>query len=796
MTQALTEHQGSTAQVTLSGRELAMQRRQAMARLGKAGTGKIAATSRAQAVVRSAAQVVPAQASSNQVSVRNQESLAPSMAGLTSATAVTLPVVAPVKAARARREALSRSGKNALPSIQSQTSQRRTRAAAQQAATQGAQQLLAAGQMPASATESGNAWQAPALNSGGFTNETTSSMLAPAIQSVTAPTGRALAQARRNVMAREGKSGLKRVAQAVKIASALPEQNWQAVLQQGATGRQIAMQHRLVRSLTGRSGSDSGTRPAGRTRPTVAKGEAPVKVEEGHTLSGQRVTGTMVDQSKHITGMENGANRAVTGTEYIGAELFERLGAPRPQAAPPKVVVSESAKGKTVTGAPMGRSPKVTGDEVGATRQLSGTFYVAAPEQAAAAPEKVAQTHTAQGGTVTGTSVGLGSQVTGGEAGGCAKVTGTEYLSAEQLRAKCSIEPTPSPSKVSMSTTMGNRPVSGSAVGRSSKVTGDEPGACRPITGSQYYNTNDFASLCATPSPRRSVSVMRRPTRQDGEFDAETFSSPKSAGDVGLEASCATGHPFGLDRRHAVATKADSRSRQATSVAVIPAALITGDRPGAGGAAMTGDERGACLLVSGTPYVEEDNRPLNCPPTSSGRFVPRPPAIGPEDTMQPPQDFSIVSPARMAWEQRGGMITGAAMENERITGPINKAGGLITGTPDFRHRAASPQPRDAFLKESDTAAVSASRLSGEGSQAGVRITGDAWQATSRVTGTEGASAFARNPSQRGESRVARPVGARDYRAVERQAAPETKVTGSSGSTTRGALVTVSGGARA
>jgi len=792
MTQALTEHQGSTAQVTLSGRELAMQRRQAMARLGKAATGKVAASSRAQAVVRSAAQVVPAQASSNQSATQTQEGCTPSLASPTGASAVTLPPAAPVKAARARREALSRNGKSALPSGQPQSGPRRSRPTAHQAMAQGSQQVLSAGQMPASGTEGGNFSLAPAMHGGGLSNEDASRVQSNAIQSTTPPTGRALAQARRNVISREGKSGLRRIAQAVKIAATMPEQNWQAVLQQGATGRQVAMQHRLVRSLTGKVGSDVGNRPTGRMRPSVAKGEAPVKVEEGHTLSGQRVTGTIIDQSKHVTGVETGATRAVTGTEYISAELFERLDAPRPQPRPPKVVVSESAKGKTVTGAPMGRSSKVTGDEVGATRQISGTFYVAAPEQAAAAPEKVTQTHTARGTSVSGTSVGLGKQVTGGEVGGCAKVTGTEYLSAEQLRAKCSIEPTTSPAKVSLSTTSGNLPVSGSAVGRSSKVTGDEPGACRPITGSQYYNTDDFASLCATPSPRRAVSVMRRPTRQDNAWVSEAAYSPKSAGDVGIEASCATGHPFGLDRHPTVASNAGL----AACVAVIPAAVITGDRPGAGGAMMTGDERGACLPVSGTPYVEEDNRPLNCPTPTSGRFVPRPLAIESEDARQPPRDFSILSPARIAWERRGGKITGAAMENERITGPINKAGGLITGTPDFRHRAASPQAREVFLKETEASAISASRLSGEGSQTGIRITGDAWQASSRVTGTEGASAFARNPSQRGEARVARPISARDYRAIERQAIPETKVTGSSGSTNRGALVTVSGGARA
>lgn len=690
MTQAMTKSLDPQANVTLSGRELAMRRRQAMARLGKVGAGKTAAAGKSSAVARSAAHVVPVRAAGT----ANADSM-------TAQAALATPAPA-VNPARARREAL------------------------------------------------------------------------------TMPTGRALAQARRTVLAKEGKSGLKRVAQAVKIAAVLPEQNWQAAISQGATGRQIAMQHRLVRSLTGRDGSETTTRPAGRVRPAVAKGEAPVKVEEGHTLSGQRVTGTMVERSKRVTGNEPGATRAITGTEYIGAEQFERHGAARPQGGPAKVAVSETAKGKTVTGALVGRSPKVTGDEAGATRALTGTAYLG-PTAPAVAPGKVALTHTAQGKAVTGTAVGRGSKMTGDERGVCAKVTGTEYLSAEQVRTECAVEPLASPAKVTLSTTRGSQSVSGAAVGRSQRVTGDEPGACRPITGSQYYNADDFAALCAASSPRRTASVMSRPAHRD-VAPAMEVGFPKSVGDAGLEAACATADPFGLDRRHA--------GNVSATVAVIPAVAVTGDRPGAGGSAMTGDARGACLSVSGTPYIGEDNTAPNCPTPASGRFLSRAPLIGEEEASPAPFDFSIASPARSAWERRESSITGTASGDDRITGPINKASGLITGTPDFRHRVVA-----ARTGEGETAAAAASRLSGD-AQARSRITGDAWHAQSRVTGTEGASALMRNPSQRGEPRGTGATGAREFRAIERQPVPESRVTGSSGNTVRGALVTVSGGARA
>jgi hypothetical protein len=750
----MTDGLDARANVTLSGRELAMQRRQAMARLGKVGAGKTAAAGKSVAVARTAAHVVPAQ-------------IVPA-AGTTQAAGQSAIATAPapaVKPARARREALSRVGKSALPAAQPHSSARRptamanapvavatTAAAAAARAAQDTDHLVQAASAPAVAPDTG-------------------------VRAAATPSGRALAQARRSVLAKEGKSGLKRVAQAVKIAAALPEQNWQAAISQGATGRQIAMQHRLVRSLAGRAGDGNATtttRPTGRIRPTVAKGEAPVKVEEGHTLAGQRVTGTLIERSKLVTGNEPGATRAITGTEYIGAEQFERSGVVRPQGAPAKVSVSETAKGMSVTGALVGRSPKVTGDEVGATRTLTGTAYLGSA-QPGAAPEKVILTHTAQGKPVTGTSVG-GGKLTGDERGMCARITGTEYLAAETVRSECQVEPAARPSKVTVSTTLGSQPVSGAGVGRSSKVTGDEPGACRSITGSQYYNTNDFAALCATPSPRRAVSVMSRPAHT-----AEaTF--PKSVGDAGLEAACATAfpsvHPFGLNLRDASTVR--------PAVAIIPALAVTGDRPGSGGAVMTGDERGACLCVSGTPYLGEDNAPLDCPTPASGRFLDRARPAEREERVPAPLDFSVRTPAREAWERRGSAITGASMGEERITGPIAKAGGLITGTPDFRHRTVA--------RQQDVPA--AARLSGEGAQAGTRITGDAWQAKSRVTGTEGASALLRNPSQRGEPRGVGVVGAREFRDIERQPVPESRVTGSSGNTLRGALVTVSGGARA
>jgi hypothetical protein len=83
-------------------------------------------------------------------------------------------------------------------------------------------------------------------------------------------------------------------------------------------------------------------------------------------------------------------------------------------------------------------------------------------------------------------------------------------------------------------------------------------------------------------------------------------------------------------------------------------------------------------------------------------------------------------------------------------------------------------------------------VTGEGS--GQRITGDDWDRGERVTGTEGASARRRNPSRSGGGRTVMPP-AMQLKRNEEVPQPVSRVTGSSGNTASGSLITVSGGAR-
>ncbi len=893
----------SIATATLSGRELALNRRKAMALHGKTGVTKTASVMSARPA---ASRVVPA-------ADRAAES---GLSKASSASASGASVMAQARAAvaangrsasRARREALSTSGKAALHPAAARPSGR-VRPKPQNEAMASA----AVADAPAkgcgcgcNGTKGGCGDAQPATN---VMHAAAVSAASTVLKKPMERTARAFARARRAALSQDGKAGLKRVAQANKIAATMPGQDWQAAIAKGATGHQVSRQHRLVQSLTGRTSDQSeASRPSGRVRPGKI-GVAPPKVEEGHTLSGQGVTGTMVERSKKVTGNEPGSCRAVTGTEYIGAEQFDTLCSARPVAAPAKVGVShtigerrvtgtevgrasnvtgdepgncrgitgteylaaerydemcpsrpaappakvsvaDTSKGKVVTGTSVTRSEKVTGNEPGSGRFLTGTEYLM-PAGGAMAPDKVAVSHTSHGKAVTGTAVGHASKLTGDENGSCRGITGTEYLAQEQFTAVCNTSAPKTPRKVGVMSSRGNQPVSGTEVGRSSYVTGDEPGSCLSITGSQYYTSSSFGALCDMASPKK-VAVMQTLSGRS-LTGTEVGRSPKVSGDEMGGCKSVTGTEYiGADQQRAVCAVSTpvapiakvavdqtwrgqavtgtyvGRSGSVTgdesggcspisgtpyigrgqykgfceapamqaqeaiirSSAVIPAAAVTGDRPGAGGSVMTGDERGACEIVSGTPYVGVDNTTSQC--GTSGRFVARG-NTHIEMTRQPaPVDFSISTPARTAQQKQFSDVTGSAYNSERITGPVNKAGGLITGTPEFRHRDVS-----AAQNVQAEAVAAARRLTGEGSQAGRSVTGDAWDAMSKVTGTEGPSSMSRNPSARGTPRGVG-MNAQMFRdVVERPVVVEdSRITGSAGNTGKGSLVTLSGGAR-
>lgn len=768
----------STAQVTLSGRELALQRRQAMALRGKAGMAVKSAAARSGAAValrpavalakpleRTAAEVVPLEAS-------------------------VVPQPKAASAARQRRQAMSQSGKSGLGA---------------QAAPAGVVRAPAALPQQAAAAPATVATDCGCGGNG--TGCETSD--APAVQAAAsappascAPAAdmastRALARARRVALATDGKKGLLRVAQATRLAAVLPQQDWQQAIERGASGREVAKQRRLVRSLVGRADASSAPpRPNGRMRAKNETPAAPPKVAIGHTLSGRSVTGTPVDSSRKVTGNEAGACKNVTGTEYLSLEQFHSVCGTRPAPGPAKVAVSSTAREQKVTGTEVGRSAHVTGDEAGSCRSVTGTEYLSREQQQTLCdavplpgPRKVSVMSSLGGQAVSGVEVGRSVKVTGNEPGASRQLTGSQYFNATDFGQPAGRE---APPKVAEVQTLAGSTVTGTEVGLSPKVTGDERGGCRAVTGTEYLSARQQAQVCTTTEPVQPV----RKVGQDQTWNDQAITgtrvgrSKQVTGDEYGGCAPISGTSYiGRQQYERFCEPAQIDSQQALSrrEALISAAAVTGDRPGAGGRAMTGDQRGACGPVSGTPYVGADNMPEQC--GISARFVA---PARPEKAAAPAvtaKDFSIRPPSRQAHERATDAVTGSAFSGQRITGAASKGGGLITGTPEFRHRGKAP-----VAAPQQEAASAATKLTGEGSQSGALVSGSAWQSSGRVTGTEGASTLARNPSQRGEGR-GQGMTALQFRKAERVEQPESRVTGSSGNTAKGAAVTLSGGAR-
>ncbi|MEB3270666.1 MAG: CsoS2 family carboxysome shell protein [Synechococcus sp.] len=608
---------------------------------------------------------------------------------------------------------------------------------------------------------------------------------------------RALVLARREALAKRGKSAQNSSNASVTAAAA----------RQGnpdLTSRELAQKVRELRGKVGSAGSVRGasSRPTGPNRNgarQAAAADASWKVGASQTLSGQTVTGTQANRSPKTTGNEAATCRTITGTEYLGAEVFQTFCGSQPAAPiqPAKVRVTATSHGNRVTGNEVGRSEKVTGDEPGTCKSITGTEYISANQSAAwcgtntPSVRKVGRSHTLGGQAVSGVLVGRSEKVTGDEPGSGRQLTGDQYLGAEPPA------PGRAPAKVSQLNTLRGIGVTGTHVGRSQHVTGDEPGSCRSITGDEYIGSQQYQAFCgASPTPEAPKVGFSITNRSQVVSGTRTGRSSRVTGDEPGTCKAVTGTPYaGLEE---AGNWCSSEQLQAvrSRTPMRMGSVMSGIQPGIGGV-MTGAERGACEDITGTPYVGPDQLREACGAAASGD------PDFPQPLDSPPwQRFSVQSPARTAQiaGRRGG-VTGSSTEvgGGRITGPFAMAGDKITGTEYFRFdQGPRPSSRGPIAPAADSAPAEAasqrptSRVTGEGISAGLRITGDDWDRGERVTGTEGASARRRNPSRVG---TAMPMNAHNFKRNEEVPQPVSRITGSSGNTMAGSLITVSGGAR-
>ncbi|MCX5926559.1 MAG: CsoS2 family carboxysome shell protein, partial [Cyanobium sp. LacPavin_0920_WC12_MAG_63_22] len=477
---------------------------------------------------------------------------------------------------------------------------------------------------------------------------------------------RALVLARRDALSKRGKS-----------ATTSSSTGAAAVARHGnadLTSRELSQKLRELKNKVGSAGTSrsGGTRPSGPNRhgsKQAAAADASWKVGVSETTSGQVVTGTQANRSTKTTGNEASTCRSITGTEYMGADIFRTFCQSEPVASQPaKVRVTATSHGNQVTGNEVGRSEKVTGDEPGTCKNVTGTEYVSANQSAAycgtrnPSPRKVGRSQTRAGLAVSGVMVGRSEKVTGDEPGSGKQLTGTQYVGDQtELAGRA-------PAKVSTLNTLRGTGITGTHVGRSEHVTGDEPGSCRLVTGDEYVGSQQYDRFCGTkPAPEAAkvgFSVTNRAIVVSG---THTGRSGNVTGDEPGTCKVVTGTPYtGFEQAGEYCSNNQVAAiRQRTPVR--GANRMSGIQPGIGGS-LTGAERGACEPITGTPYVGSDQMAQACGAASaSDADFPNPLAGS-----QPWQQFSIQSPARAAHtaHDRAGSVTGTSYEQgNRVTGP-------------------------------------------------------------------------------------------------------------------------------
>jgi hypothetical protein len=301
------------------------------------------------------------------------------------------------------------------------------------------------------------------------------------------------------------------------------------------------------------------------------------KVGLARTPKGLVVSGTTVRSNVSITGDEAGEHLRITGEadQKLHDDLTpHRDGTFRPAQFPRRA----DPHGATAVGTRLGGGAPAGGD--GPWLPLETTDD--------ALP-------------VTGTAVGRSGRVTGNEAGACRPITGDQYQNL--YSSECGgigggtapashlnrdrLDPATA-GKVTEAQTWGGQVVTGPSVEHRPNVTGDEPGSCRPVTGTPYQGPSTVYGWC---DPDEGKPAARRlESRPDGV--AVTGDVPMYAKSVtGIERGWRndiTGSSYYGEMRPAEPAADDETRWQAFSVPVALAQRLAG-RERAGAATQESD---------------------------------------------------------------------------------------------------------------------------------------------------------------------------------------------------------------
>ena len=335
----------------------------------------------------------------------------------------------------------------------------------------------------------------------------------------TTGTGREQARARRAQASRLGSAAITRPQQAGRVAYAPKVIESPTHRDQYVTGLRIGPGVRVTGDEPGAALPVTGTQyvPADGSAPRPGVGP---KVAQARTPKGLVVSGTAVRSKVPITGDEAGEHLRITGE--ADQKLKDDL-TPRPDGSYRSAQFPRRADphGATAVGTRLGAlADSVPVSGVGPWYPLENTD---------------------KGLPVTGTPVGRSGRVTGNEPGACRPITGDQYQNLYSSECggigggtapaahlnRSRLDPATG-GKVTVAQTWGGQFVTGPSVEHRANVTGDEPGSCRPVTGTPYQGPSTAYGWCQ-PDEREPVA-RRLESRPRGV--AVTGDLPMNTGNV------------------------------------------------------------------------------------------------------------------------------------------------------------------------------------------------------------------------------------------------------------------------
>ncbi len=354
---------------------------------------------------------------------------------------------------------------------------------------------------------------------------------------------------------------------------------------QKVTGVRIGRGKSMTGDESGANMPVSGTQYIGTETGYAPRGGG-VKVGAARTMAGLTVTGTQVRSGVMITGDESNASLRITGTadqeladdliqhEAAGASgaQFKRMHDPHGMSVfggnlgrsaksvgsrerNRERIIEQSNDGLPITGTAVGRSSRVTGDEPGSCRMLTGSQYLKpanrqplcdgdAPRGNARSAstmgmngrvdpvtgEKVSLSETWTRQRISGVAVEHNTNVTGVEFGVCASITGTPYVGPGEYETHCTADAADAAAqRVAPGMSTGTR-ITGNITANLDQVTGTQRGGDRSITGTAYYRKDVDVGVTDNPVEHINSRFSVRSPQRDAQLreDRSVIEAPSA----------------------------------------------------------------------------------------------------------------------------------------------------------------------------------------------------------------------------------------------------------------------------